>query len=310
MTIEFEELKRIPMRQVWDHEEYDFSPWLGDNIEALGDALGLELELTDREASVGGFNLDLLAKDLGSNDNVIIENQYGQTDHDHLGKLLTYAAGFEASSIIWIAEKFRDEHRQALDFLNQRTDTSTRFFAVIVEVLQIGDGPQAYNFDVVVQPNEWAKTTKAKAANREDTLQYYEYFQSMIDELTNYGFPKRKPWKNSKWYGYNLGGGIYDSCCFRKGITTCDIYLDSGDKIQNKKIFDALNARKDEIESALGFQVDWLRHDNKNASRIQFAREGTIETDWDELRDWHTKIIIKMKEVFEPILNDIKSSMS
>ena len=99
--LKFSELKRIPLRKKWNHEASEFTPWLEKNIQKLGDALGMDIEVVDREASVGDFSLDLLAKDLGSSRTVIIENQLTQTDHDHLGKLLTYDAGFDASIVVW-----------------------------------------------------------------------------------------------------------------------------------------------------------------------------------------------------------------
>ena len=148
-----------------------------------GDALGLELEVIDREVSVGDFSLDLLAHDLGSSKTVIIENQFSKTDHDHLGKLLTYAAGKEALISIWISEEVRKEHRQALEWLNRKTDT--HFFAVIVEFLKIDNSKPAFDFKPVVFPDKWEKPKKQKISTNisPKNEEYQAYFQVLIDEL-------------------------------------------------------------------------------------------------------------------------------
>ena len=306
----FSELKRIPLREKWNHEASDFTPWLAENIQALGDALGMDLAVIDREAPVGNFYLDLLARDLGSSKTVVIENQYNQTNHEHLGKLLTYAGGSDASTAIWISEEIQDEHRQALEWLNQRTDTETQFFAVVVEVLQIDDSNPALNFKLVVSPNEWQKSQKQKTLTSPSVKgeKYKSYFQELVKKMRqNPNFPNNIPdTKPNSWYGIRPGfSGIYYGVAFGlKNKVRTEIYIDQGDYEKNKNLFDAIAKRKAEITSNFGSQLEWERNDDQQLSRIAVYRDGDIEkssdSELEEIRGWHIENLLKFKKVFTP----------
>lgn len=309
----FGELKTLPLRELWQNEASDFTPWLASNIEALGKTLGLELELVETEAPVGEFSLDLLAKDLGSSRNVIVENQLTQTDHNHLGKLLTYAAGFSASIVIWVSESIRDEHRQALEWLNQRTDTETQFFGVVTQVLQIDDSKPAYNFKPIVFPNEWQKSKKHKTSSNISSRgeKYRTYFQSLIDELReNYGFTGAKAGQPQSWYSFSTGikGILYGANFAMGGKARTEIYIDHGDYDQNKNLFDALQKEQAEIESEYGSPFEWERLDDKRSCRIALYCNGTIEasdSELEQLRKWHIENLLKLKTVFIPFIKRI-----
>ncbi len=306
----FGELKSVPLRDIWAHEALNFTPWLAENIESLGKALGLELELTAQEASVGDFSLDLLAKDLGSSRNVIIENQLTQTDHDHLGKLLTYAAGFNASTVIWVSEVVRDEHRQALEWLNQRTDTETQFFAVVVEVLKIDDSKPAFNFKPVVLPNEWQKSKKQKTSQSTSLKgeKYRSYFQLLIDELREkHHFTGAKAGQPQSWYSFSSGvrGVTFGANFAMGGKARAEIYIDQGEYEKNKKLFDALSNDAKEIEENYGATFSWERLDDKRASRIALYCNAEIDladNELEKVRQWHIDNLLKIKEIFLPFL--------
>ena len=307
------ELERMDLRSVWKNEAYDFTPWLAENIDRLGDSLGLELELVEQEKNVGNFALDLLARDLGSGRDVVIENQFSQTDHDHLGKLLTYAGGVDAGTVIWLAEKVRDEHRQALDWLNQRTDSETQFFAVVVEVLRIGESLPALQFRPVVFPNEWQKTrrqTSRRTASKRGEA-YREFFQGLIDRLREeHRFTGARIAQPQNWYSFASGNSsaTYGASFALGGRARVDAYLDSGDADETKEMFGSLAAERDAIESEYGASLEWERLDEKRASRIAAYRPGSINDDPEtltEIADWMIDNLLRMKAVLGPRLSGL-----
>jgi len=308
--MKFGKIKKLKLRDIWPHERKDFSPWLSDNIGALGKALGMELELKGTEAAVGDFSLDLLAKDLGTGRTVVIENQLTQTDHDHLGKLLTYAAGFNASTVVWVTDFVRDEHKQALEWLNQRTDEETQFFGVVVEVIKIDDSRPAYSFNPVVSPSEWQKSKKRQISGTVSRRgeAYRNYFQSLIDELREkYQFTNAKIGQPQNWYTFSSGiSNIPFSASFAMGgKVRTELYIDVGDGEKNKALFDWLYEQRDELQSKVGQELEWERLDDKRASRIAVYREGSIQSDEEELmgiKAWHIENLLRFKKVFPPVV--------
>jgi hypothetical protein len=310
-------LKRVNLRTIWPNEAHHFTPWLAGNIDALGEALGLDLELTGREAGVGEFSLDLLAIDLGTNDVVIIENQFGSTDHGHLGQLLTYAAGFDAGAIIWVAENFRDEHREALDWINQRTDSETRVFGVVIEALQIDDSLPAYQFRPVVFPNEWTKERRSSVSPPSSrALKYREFFQRMIDVLREeHRFTNARVGQPQNWYSFSSGfrGFLYGASFAQGDRMRVELYIDTGDGETNEVFFDWMYESRAELEAQFGEEIEWERLDNRRASRIAIYKPGSIESEsdsLDELNEWAINRLLKFKEVMSPRLQSWDSRMA
>lgn len=297
-------MTKVSLREIWPHEASDFTPWLAENIEELGKSLGMDLELIEEEASVGDFSLDILAKDLGSSKSVIIENQLTQTDHDHLGKLLTYAAGFDASIVIWVSESIREEHRQAMDWLNQRTDNETSFFGVVVEVIKIDNSKPACNFKLVASPNQWQKNKKRQAQRASISTKgekYQKYFQSLIDTLRDtHRFTSAKAGQPQNWYSFSSGvsGLTYGANFSQGGKARAELYIDLGDQEKNKYVFDQLHNQKEQIETELGEEVSWERLDNKRASRLALYTDGSIDdsdSDLERVKNWHIEKLLKIK---------------
>lgn len=299
-------IQAVDLREVWVKEAYDFTPWLAKNINLLSQTLGLDLELRAEEAAVGNFSLDLLAHDLGSDRVVIIENQLSVTDHDHLGKLLTYAAGYDAGVAVWIASSFREEHRQALDWMNQRTDTSTEFFGIVVEAWRIDCSRPACNLKIVSAPNSWQKSVgKKSAASSSRGERYQQFFQRLLDELRGIGFTKAKAAQPQNWYSFSSGmtGITYGTTFSMDSRVRAEVYIGRGDRDINKAIFDHLLGSRAEIEHEFGALLEWERLNDRTASRIAIYRSGSIDDenlDLEELVEWNISYLQTLRTVFGP----------
>ena len=277
-----------------------------ENIERLGRALGLQIEPTKQEHWVGDFSLDILASDLESKRPVIIENQLGATDHDHLGKLLTYAGGTDAAIVIWVCTELREEHRQALEWLNSKTIEGVDFFAVVLEVVKIGESKPAVLFKPIVRPNEWQKTTMkaAQSGQSEKGEKYRRFYQKLIDELRErHRFTNAKAAQAQCWYAFSSGqtGFKYSGNFTGEDTVRAEVYIDCDEGNLAKQRFDALYQQKEQIETEFGEPLEWQRLDEKRACRICIHRGGSVEDSderLDEIRQWLVLRLLKLKKVF------------
>ncbi len=317
-------IERVSLRTVWPHEEHDFSKWLADNLDKLGDALGLDLEFREREARVGPFFLDVLAHDRDRDRPVIIENQLEATDHTHLGQLLTYAAGHDPYAVVWLTREFQEEHRQALDWLNQRTGEDTAFFGVVVEAWRIDGSRPAPHFKVVAMPNGWQKTMasaqrdRQARANAETTERRRQFFEGLdrglLHEhaLTPGGNDRRWRWQrfrpDSSWRDHVYYGASDEPLGQFYGKIWVQLYINYADKTRNKELFDQLAERKEQIEDELSEPLDWLRQDSLTQCRVLVVREGSFEGDLEatrRLQDWVVEQLIAFQRVFEPHIEEL-----
>lgn len=298
-------LTEVDLREVWNYEARNFTPWLRENIDRLNQVLGLDIEITESEGSVGPFAVDLVGRDLGSGRIVIIENQLSPTDHTHLGQLLTYTAGRGAKIVIWISPQFREEHRQALDWLNENTGEDQAFFGIEIKLVRIDDSRPAPLFKLVSQPNEWQKSvasTRATSARGEAYKAFWTAFLEKLKERAP-GMTNAKKGLPQNWFNISAGrSGFAYAVAFKlKGRFGVELYIDTGDKEKNKQFFEQLYGQKDSIEQELGMVLSWERLDNARACRIAALCEGRIdigERELADLQDWAIATLIKFRKVF------------
>jgi hypothetical protein len=307
-------LERVPLRQAWKHESGDFTPWLAeaDNLDTLAQVLGIsELVLVAAEHWVGDFKLDILCTD--GDQQVIIENQLADTDHKHLGQILTYAAGVGARKVIWVAESFRPEHAAALQFLNDNTTDDLSFFGVQVELWRIGDSPFAPKFEVVVKPNDWVKTGREQARAASSTsptkLLQQKFWVALIERLSR-NAPHIRPQKPrpQHWLDNSIGRtgfGLNITANTRDERLGVELWIPGAEA---KTHFANLSAQRQEIEKALGFELDWQELPDAKACRIAtWYPDASIEEDqrWDEYLQWLEERLVVMDRVLRPIVKGL-----
>jgi hypothetical protein len=304
-AIEFGKINKVNLRDIWLKEEHHFTPWLCENLDKLGEVIGIDLELKQREASVGNFELDILAHDISRDRVVVIENQIEPTDHKHLGQLITYASYFKAGVIIWISESIQEQHRAAIDWLNNNTNDEIEFFAVEIEVFKIEDSKPALNFKLKAFPNEWQKTPNKEKSGVSDKMEAYRhFFQKLIDELREkHRFTNARAGQPQSWYSFSSGTtGIIYGISFAKGNKVrAELYIDTGNAESNKFIFEQLKDAEVQFSEEFQEQIEWELMENKRASRIAIYRKGSIDSDnmaLDEILNWSIEKMLKFKSIF------------
>ncbi|MBT9546262.1 MAG: DUF4268 domain-containing protein [Candidatus Sericytochromatia bacterium] len=306
-------LEKVDLRNVWKHEASNFTNWLAEseNLELLSEEIGIDIRLIQTEASVGKFNVDILAEEENTGRKIVIENQLEVTDHDHLGKIITYASGFDAEIIIWIVKTVRDEHKQAIDWLNEHTDNKINFFAIQMEVWKISDSPFAPKFSVIAQPNNWAKAVKTSSnSNNKLTetkllqLEFWEKFKDYAEE-NQYKIKLRKAYAQH-WYDVSFGSSLAHitlTINSQSNQITCELYI-----TDSKPLFYELSLHKSDIESKLGYSLSWEELPNKKASRIKITNSVdflTVEK-WSEYHKWMCENAIKFQNVFSKYVKGSK----
>lgn len=261
------------LRSIWKHEAKDFTPWLAEeeNLSMLSEAIGIDIVLEEQESNVGEFSVDIFATDESTGRKIIIENQLEDTNHDHLGKIITYASGKDAEVIIWIVKRARDEHKQAIEWLNNHTDDKCAFFLIEIELWRIGNSDPAVKFNIVERPNDWAKSMKKSSSLTQGAALRLDFWQQFIEynQTNNEVYAKSMPTSDA-WVGKSIKGipGTSVNLVITKDSCRIEAYVNSGNREKNKSVFDALYAKKEVIESDYGKSLIWQRLDEKVTCRI------------------------------------------
>jgi hypothetical protein len=308
-------LEKVDPRTVWNHEAHDFTPWLAHekNLTQLGDAIGIELELEGTEQNVGPFNADILCKDTVDDQWVLIENQLERTNHKHLGQLLTYAAGLDAVTIVWIAHRFTDQHRAALDWLNDVTEEGIDFFGIEIELWRIEDSPTAPKFNLVSKPNDWSKTvsrtTKQDGELTDTKKLQLEYWTALVDHIEERDsrIRPRSP-RPRHWTNFAVGRS---KCRLGARVNTrtkrIGVELILTDREEAEPLFRLLKEERGSIEDEIGERLDWLPKPDKKRCVVEYgwSADPTDRDDWPSQHARMAELLDAFHRAFSPRLKQL-----
>ena len=299
-------LTKIDLRDVWKSEPEDFTRWLAtsENITLLAEELGLDIAVLEVEASVGDFHADILAQEETSGKKIIIENQLEPSDHRHLGQILTYAAGLQAEYIVWIVRAAREEHQQAIDWLNSHTDDSVNLFLVTVELWKIGDSNPAPKFVVLSRPNNWARAVRSHGndagALSETKIQQLRFWEQLKIFASEHRPPVRlqKP-QSQHWLNVAIGRSdchISLTLHITSNKIACELYIPD-----NKALYHALHSERHNIQEALSMVgvLNWQELPEKKGSRIRVTHPfDFVSEDRSVAFQWLVETAIRFKNTF------------
>ena len=298
-------LKKLDLRDHWKHEALHFTQWLAEteNLEQLGDEVGLDITLVQTEAGVGKFSVDILAKEETTGKKIVIENQLEATDHSHLGQILTYAAGIEAEYIIWVVRDVRDEHKQAIEWLNEHTDEKINFFLVQIELWQIGQSDPAPKFHVVCRPNDWTKSVRGgnqvDGELTETKLWQLEFWQQLRAFAANTKPPlKLRTARAQHWYDVAIGRSdcyVAFTVLINEARVGAELYIPN-----SKDLYRAFHANKAAIEASVGLgELDWQELPERKASRIRaYHASHPSSENRNEVFSWLVSAAHRFKTTF------------
>ncbi len=296
-------IEQVDLREIWKHEATNFTKWLAkpENLDLLSEEIDIELSLIDTEYNVGRFNVDIFAEEASADRKVIIENQLERTDHDHLGKLITYASGLDAEIIIWIVKDVLEEHQQAIDWLNENTDEKINFFAIKMEVWKIGNSEPAPKFHIISKPNNWTKSVKQSVqttALTDTKILQLKFWDSFKQYAENKGFNLRLR-KTYPQHWYDLSFGRTDchislTINSQKKELACEIYIPN-----SKETFEQFYNNREEINNQIE-GLEWMELPTKKASRIKKKIKGDFkkEEKREEYFEWLGKTAIELQDTF------------
>ena len=317
MTVTVDRLAPVPIREVWKNEARDLTPWLSENLDELSEALGIDLELDGVEVQVGPFSADLVLRNANTGKRIVVENMMADTDHDHLGKVITYAAGLEATHAVLIAETFRPEHRSALQWLNTNSTDAVHFFGVVLKAWRIGDSRPAPQLDVVVEPDKWTREVREETATlSEKQFSYRDFWSEFLTEFHEHhpGWSRANTPAKGNWMEFPAGKrGLHFSVNFcRPGNRPrfrIELYVDAPDEQTASARFDELKNRRSVVEAQYGEPLEWDPLEGRRSCRIAsyYAEDVDVENRarWTELRTWAIERMGALRDAFQPHIDKL-----